>query len=249
MAGPLVTLEGVYKQFAHAGGPVTALDNVNLTVDPGTIQGVVGFSGSGKSTLLRCLCRLEKPDRGQVKVAGADLAALEGEALRQARKRIGVVFQQLHLLQARTVAANIALGLELEHQPDRAIQDRTRELLDWFGLSALADRYPSQLSGGQRQRVAIARALASAPAVLLTDEPTSAQDAETTVSVLRLLRRVRDELGVTVLLVTHELEAVRAICDRVAVLDHGRIAEEGPVSEVFGRPQSEAAKRLLVTTP
>jgi D-methionine transport system ATP-binding protein len=178
-------------------------------------------------------------------VAGADLAQLEGEALRRARRQIGVVYQHLNLLRSRTVAGNVALGLELAGKSKPEIKDRVSELLTWFGLEEKAVQFPSQLSGGQRQRVAIARALAMRPAVLLTDEPTSALDNETTTSVLNLLRRVRDEFDVTILLVTHDLEAVRAICDRVAVLEAGRIAEEGMVEDVLLLPWSSATKRLI----
>lgn len=242
---PLVAVEDLHKTYIHSSGAVSALDGLNLRVERGSIQGVIGFSGSGKSTLIRCLCRLEKPDRGRVVVDGIDLAVLEDEPLRQARQKIGVVFQQLHLLRSQTVAKNIALGLELNGVPQNDIRARVAELLEWFGLKPLQERYPAQLSGGQRQRTAIARALAIQPDVLLTDEPTSAQDAETTVAVLKLLRRVRDELGVTIVLVTHELDAVRVACDRVAVIDAGRVVEEGAVTDVFHTPQSSASIRLL----
>jgi D-methionine transport system ATP-binding protein len=172
----------------------------------------------------------------------------KGRTLRVARRKIGVVFQQFHLLRSRTVADNIALPLELDGWASSIIDARVSELLEWFGLENKAEAYPSQLSGGQRQRVALARALAARPAVLLSDEPTSALDTETTASVLELLRKVRDELNVTVLLITHELDAVRAICDRVAVLDRGQIVEEGPVEDVLLKPKSGATGRLLGDT-
>jgi D-methionine transport system ATP-binding protein len=242
---PVVTLHSVSKLYQSGGSTRQALKQVNLTVRRGTIQGIIGFSGAGKSTLLRCISRLETPNEGQVLVDGADLAQMTGEQLRSARRRIGVVFQQFHLLQSRTVAGNIALPLEIAGVSDSAIHERVKELLCWFGLEEHAAHYPSQLSGGQQQRVAIARALAAKPAVLLSDEPTSALDSETTSVVLELLRRVRDELGVTILLITHEIQAVRSICDRVAVLEAGRIVEEGPVDQVFLRPQSSAARRLI----
>jgi D-methionine transport system ATP-binding protein len=244
---PVLILESVAKRYPQGTGWVDALAGVDLEVAKGTIQGVIGFSGAGKSTLLRCISRLEEPDRGRVIVDGVDLGRLQGEALRKARRQIGVVFQQFHLLRSRTVAGNIGLALELEGRSKQEIGGRVQELLEWFGLSEKANEYPAQLSGGQRQRVAIARALAMQPAVLLTDEPTSALDPETTASVLALLQRIRKEFGVTVLLITHELTAVRAICDRVAVLDSGLIAEEGPVQDVLLRPQSPAAKRLLAS--
>ncbi len=222
-----------------------ALSGVNLTVAPSLIQGVIGFSGAGKSTLLRCITRLEEPDEGRVMIDGFDLAHLHGVALRAARRRLGVVFQQLYLLRSRTAAGNIALPLELAGLPSARIRERVNELLAWFGLEEKADQYPAQLSGGQRQRVAIARALSLNPPVLLTDEPTSALDPETTASVLDILRRVRDELRVTIVLVTHELDAIRAICDRVAVLEQGRIVEEETVQQLLHRPTSAAGKRLL----
>ncbi len=245
---PIVLLDSVVKRYRQGEGWIEALSGLSLSVSPGAIHGIIGFSGAGKSTLLRCISRLEKPDSGSVQVAGKDLAILEGEELRQARLQIGVVFQQLHLLRSRTVAENVALGLELTGWTKPAITDRVHELLAWFGLQEKARQYPAQLSGGQRQRVAIARALAMKPSVLLTDEPTSALDPETTASVLGLIRQVRDEFGVTVLLITHELDAVRAIGDRVSVLEAGRVIEEGAVDEVFNHPQSSAARRLLTSS-
>lgn len=242
---PAVLLENITKRYRQGSGWSNAITRISLSVSKGTIQGIIGFSGAGKTTLLRCISRLELPDEGRVLIDGADLAHMNGKELRSARRLLGVVFQQLHLLRSRTVAENVALPLELAGLAPEAIHERVTELLAWFDLEAKADQYPSQLSGGQQQRVAIARALATKPAVLLSDEPTSALDPETTASVLALLRRVRDELGVTVLLITHELSAVRAICDRVAVLDQGAIVEEGPVEEVLLRPASRTTQRLL----
>jgi D-methionine transport system ATP-binding protein len=244
--GPVVSLEGVSKSYWHSDHRIEALSEVNLHVEPGSIHGIIGFSGAGKSTLLRCISRIEKPDAGRVLIDGRDLAHLEGAPLREARRRIGIVFQQLHLLRSRTVAENVALPLVLSHRPKREIAERVAELLDWFGLADRANQFPSWLSGGQRQRVAIARAIAMRPAVLLTDEPTSSLDPETTASVLSLLRRIRDDFAVTILLVTHEIDAVRAIGDRVSILENGRIVEEGSVSEVLVSPRSSAARRLLL---
>jgi D-methionine transport system ATP-binding protein len=241
----VVELEGVRKSYGAGPDSVQALAGVDLRIARGSIHGIIGFSGAGKSTLLRCISRLEQPDAGRVIVAGSDLAHLEGKCLREARRQIGVVFQQLHLLSSRTVAANVGLPMALAGRPRNEISRRVGELLKWFGLSDKAKHYPAQLSGGQRQRVAVARALALQPAVLLTDEPTSALDPETTASVLALLQRVRRDFDVTILLITHELDAVRAICDRVAVLDAGRVMEEGPTEQVLLRPQSGAAKRLV----
>jgi D-methionine transport system ATP-binding protein len=243
---PVVSLEGVTKTYLHDGRRIEALSEVHLRVNPGAIHGIVGFSGAGKSTLLRCISRIEKPDSGRVLIDCRDLAHLEGAALREARRRIGIVFQQLHLLRSRTVAQNVALPLELSSRPRHEIAHRVAELLEWFGLADRAGQFPSRLSGGQRQRVAIARALAMQPAVLLTDEPTSSLDPETTASVLGLLTRIRDDFGVTILLVTHEIDAVRSICDRVSVLENGRIVEEGSVREVLLNPQSSAGRRLLL---
>lgn len=237
-----IMIESLSKRY---GQTVAALADVDLSVERGCVQGVIGFSGAGKSTLLRCICALEKPDEGRILIDGSDVAHLDGAALRKARRKLGVVFQQLNLLRSRTAAENIALPLELSGTAKPRIQERVAELLAWFGLEDKASQYPAQLSGGQRQRVAIARALALNPSVLLTDEPTSALDPETTASVLELLGRVRKEFGVTILLITHELQAVRAICDRVAVLDGGRIVEEGTVEQLLARPSSTAAKRLL----
>ncbi|MCU1320562.1 MAG: Methionine import ATP-binding protein MetN [Acidobacteriaceae bacterium] len=245
---PIVSLENVSKSYGQGRSTHHALSEINLSVEKGVIQGIIGFSGAGKSTLLRCISRLERPDSGRVVIEGSDLAHLSGHELRIARRKIGVVFQQFHLLRSRTVAANIALPLEIDGQEQVLVDARVKELLQWFGLEDKAAAYPSQLSGGQRQRVALARALAARPAVLLSDEPTSALDTETTASVLELLRKVRDELNVTVLLITHELDAVRSICDRVAVLDRGQIVEEGPVEEVLLQPKSEASRRLLGDT-
>ena len=245
MTTPVVQLEDVSKRYPSGDGWSNALSGVTLSVPRGTIQGIIGFSGAGKSTLLRCISRLERPDKGRVLIDGSDLAHVDGSELRSARRKLGVVFQQFHLMRSRTVAENIALPLEIGGERPPSISARVQDLLGYVGLTDKRSAYPAQLSGGQRQRVAIARALATRPAVLLTDEPTSALDPETTTSVLDLLKRVRDELGVTILLITHELSAVRAICDRVAVLDRGRVVEEGPVETVLTRPATRATERLL----
>lgn len=243
-----IELRGVVKEYRVAGGAVRALNGLDLKVQAGAIQGVVGFSGAGKTTLLRCLTALERPDAGQVLVSGVNLGALRGGELRRARARTGTIYQGFHLLHSRTALANVALPLELTGVSASERRRRALELLDWVGLADRANSYPAQLSGGQRQRVAIARALANEPRVLLADEPTSALDAETTASLLKLLRRVRDELDLTVLLITHELSAVTAICERVAVLDAGKVVEEGPTHAVFSAPSSAAGRRLLQVT-
>lgn len=245
MNAPVLQLDNVRKGFRTRGSQVQALAGVDLNVPAGVIQGVIGFSGAGKSTLVRCLTALERPDSGRVAVNGLDLASLRGRELRAARRRIGTIYQGFQLLSSRTALANVALPLELAGTSRTARRERSLELLDWVGLAGREHSYPAQLSGGQRQRVAIARALAARPSVLLCDEPTSALDAETTDAILKLLKRVRDELNLTVLLITHELPAVQAICERVAVLDQGVIVEEGPTAEVFAAPVSDAGRRLL----
>ena len=227
--GSEVRFESVSK---HYGG-VAALSDVELHIAPGTIQAVIGRSGAGKSTLFRCTATLERPDKGRIVVDGLDLAHLQGDALRAARRHVGTVFQQLNLLPSRTAAGNVALPLELAGAPRETIDARVRELLGWVGLHDRAESHPRALSGGQRQRVAIARALATSPRLLLCDEPTSALDPETTDVVLELLRRVRDELGLTVLLISHDLAAVRRLADRVAVLESGRIVREGTANEII----------------
>jgi len=241
----VVRLEGVKKGYRTADGRVEALRGIDLVVSRGTIQGVIGFSGAGKSTLVRCLARLEQPDAGRVVVGGDDLAALGGAALRTARRKIGMVFQSYNLLRSATVAENVALPLVLAGAARAEARAGALEILHWVGLAERAESFPGQLSGGQRQRVAIARGLVARPELLLTDEPTSALDPETTSTVLDLLRRVRDELGLTILLVTHDMGSVRALSDRVAVLDAGRVVEEGPTREILLRPRSAAARRLL----
>ncbi|WP_304173734.1 methionine ABC transporter ATP-binding protein [Limnochorda pilosa] len=241
----VVRLQGVHKGFETENGRIEALRGIDLEVRAGEIYGVIGVSGAGKSTLVRCVNRLERPDAGRVEVDGVDLTSLEGAELRRMRQRIGMVFQHFNLLRSRTVAGNVALPLEIAGRPRAEIRQRVQELLEWVGLADRWASYPSELSGGQKQRVGIARALANRPRLLLCDEPTSALDPETTASVLDLLKRVRDEMGVTILVITHQMSVVRAICDRVAVVEAGRVVEEGPTSEVLVRPQSEAARRLL----
>jgi D-methionine transport system ATP-binding protein len=221
---------------------------VDLEVPAGTIHGVLGLSGAGKSTLLRCIARLEKPDAGEVRVAGSDWTSLSDAELRRERGKMGIVFQQLHLLASRTVAANVALPLELQGTPRAQTAARVAELLDWFGIADKATQYPAQLSGGQRQRVALARALATAPRVLLADEPTSALDPETRASVLNTLNRIRNQFGISVLIITHDLRSTAGLCDYVTILDAGRVVETGPALQVLHRPSSDVTHRLLAHT-
>ncbi len=242
---PAIELRGISKSFAVRGANVAALRDVTLTVERGDVFGIAGRSGAGKSTLLRCINLLERPDGGSVTVAGQRLSALPPPALRAARTRIGMIFQHFNLLSSRTVAQNVALPLELAGMPRGAIRDAVEPLLEFVGLDGLENRYPAQLSGGQKQRVGIARALANRPDVLLCDEPTSALDPRTTRTILDLLRGVNERFGVTIVLVTHHVDTIRALCRHVAVMDAGRIAEIGPVVPVFAAPATAATRALV----
>jgi D-methionine transport system ATP-binding protein len=213
----------------------------------GEIVGIIGRSGAGKSTLIRCLNGLEKPDSGRIEVLGEDIAPLGERELRRVRLRVGMIFQHFNLLSSKTVADNIALPLKIAGRTQSERRDRVRALLWLVGLEDKADAYPGQLSGGQKQRVGIARALAADPALLLSDEATSALDPETTASILALLRDINRKLGLTIVLITHEMSVVRAIAGRVIVLDYGRIVEEGEAATVFGRPQAASTRRLLAS--
>ena len=242
----MIDLAGVRKVYSVKGGnEVVALDNVTLHVERGSIHGIVGQSGAGKSTLIRCLTALEHPSDGNIVVDGLDLAQLRGKALREARRKIGMVFQAANLLDSRTAAQNIGYPLKLAGVPKDQIKARVEELLALVGLSGRGDSYPSQLSGGQRQRVGVARALADNPSVLLCDEPTSALDTESTRQILELIRKVRDLEGVTVLVITHEMAVVREICDSVTLLGHGRVIQTGTVEEVVADPSSPLSRELV----
>ncbi|MCX6503313.1 MAG: methionine ABC transporter ATP-binding protein [Microbacterium sp.] len=241
-----VRFEQVSKTFTTARGRrFDALTDVTLDVDAGDIYGIVGYSGAGKSTLLRTVNALERPTSGRVLVGDRVVSELSGAALGRARQRIGMIFQQFNLLRSRTVYKNIAYPLKLAGVPESRILDRVEELLDFVGLTDKALAYPSQLSGGQKQRVGIARALANRPDVLISDEATSALDPQTTGEVLDLLRRVHDEYGVTVLVVTHEMDVVREICNKVAVMQDGRVVEQGTVYDVFAHPQHPTSRRFV----
>ncbi|MFF5604525.1 methionine ABC transporter ATP-binding protein [Streptomyces noursei] len=238
----VIELDSVSKEFADG---TLAVDRVSLAVAPGSVFGIVGHSGAGKSTLLRLINLLETPTTGTVTVAGQELTALGSRQLRAARRDIGMVFQQFNLFRSRTVLGNVAYPLRQAGATRAEARERAAEALRFVGLADQAKRYPEQLSGGQRQRVGIARALATEPRVLLCDEATSALDPQTTQEVLALLRRVNDELGVTIVLITHEMEVVRAVCDRMAVLDAGRIVETGPVRELFAAPQHPTTRAFV----
>ncbi|MEV0087986.1 methionine ABC transporter ATP-binding protein [Saccharopolyspora sp. NPDC003752] len=244
----MITVENLTKSFQHNNGTVRALDGVSMEVSAGAVCGVVGPSGAGKSTLARCIALLEKPDGGAIRVDGTDLVSLGGKALRAARRQIGVVPQGDSLLRQRTAAGNVALPLEAAGVSGPQRRTRVGELLDLVGLTDKASVYPDQLSGGQRQRIAVARALAAKPSVLLADEPTSALDPSTTDSVLTVLDRARAELGVTVLVVTHDMAVVRKIADDVAVLEDGRVVEHGKVIDLVAEPGSRVGDTLLPGT-
>lgn len=241
----MIRLEGVTKRYRSAAGERVALDAVDLTVGRGQVFGVVGRSGAGKSTLIRTINRLETPDAGKVFVGDQEITALKPAALRAARRRIGMIFQHFNLLNAKTIEENIAFPLRLEGRPEAEVRARTAELLARLGLAEHARKHPAQLSGGQKQRVGIARALACGPEVLLCDEATSALDPETTDEILSLLDELNRELGLTIVLITHQMEVVRRVCDRVAVLKDGRVVEEGATADVFLHPKSPVTQAML----
>ena len=241
----MIEIEHLSKVFQDKNGRVVALEDVSATIRDGDIFGIIGMSGAGKSTLLRCLCLLETPTEGRILLDGKDLSALRGEELRAARRRMGVVFQGYNLLMQKTVAENVAFPLKLDKYDKAAVAARVTELLELVGLADKAQSYPSQLSGGQKQRVALARALASNPGVLLCDEPTSALDPLTTQSVLELLQSINKKLGVTIVIITHELSVVQRICNRMVVIDESHFVEQGDTAAIFENPQSSIARLLL----
>ena len=251
----MIKLVNVEKTYFSKAGDIAALKKTNIEVKEGEIFGIIGLSGAGKSTLIRCINMLEVPTGGQVFVDGQELTAMNEAQLRKARQNIGMIFQHFNLLASRTVFDNIAFPLEIQGLPKDKIAERVEELLDLVQLRDRADYYPSQLSGGQKQRVGIARALASNPKVLLSDEATSALDPQTTKSILQLLRDINKRLNLTIVMITHQMEVVKEICDRVAVIENGVIIEEGTMYKVFTEPQMEttqvkqdyfAGARLLV---
>lgn len=241
----MIELRGITQTYPGKNGPVQALRGVDLRIAAGEVFGIIGRSGAGKSSLVRNINLLNRPTSGQVFVNGHELTAMNDGELRQARREIGMVFQHFNLLSSRTVFDNAALPLELAGVDKAAIKKRVDPLLDLVGLSASSDRYPAQLSGGQKQRVGIARALASEPKVLLSDEATSALDPETTRSVLALLKQINKDMGLTVVLITHQMQVVKQIADRVAVMEAGKVVEEGSVIDVFTRPQQPITKSLI----
>lgn len=244
----MIKLSHITKVFQQGQRHITALDDVSLHVPAGQIYGVIGSSGAGKSTLIRCVNLLERPTQGQVLVDNQDLTAMSTGQLTRARHQIGMIFQHFNLLSSRTVFGNVALPLELDRVPRDEIKRRVSELLSLVGLADKHDAYPANLSGGQKQRVAIARALASNPKVLLCDEATSALDPATTRSILELLKDINRRLGLTILLITHEMDVVKRICDQVAVISQGKLIEQGSVGEVFSHPKTPLAQQFIHAT-
>ncbi|MGZ3766323.1 MAG: methionine ABC transporter ATP-binding protein MetN [Mucilaginibacter sp.] len=244
----MIELKNITKTYYKKTSEVSALSNVSLIVPKGKILGVIGASGAGKSTLIRCVNLLERPTSGDVLIGGRSLTNLSPAALVRARRQIGMIFQHFNLLSSRTVAGNVAFPLELSNTPREAIKKRVTELLELVGLGEKANEYPSNLSGGQKQRVAIARTLATNPKVLLCDEATSALDPSTTLSILNLLKDINRRLNITILLITHEMNVVKAICDEVAVISEGKLIERGLVSEVFAYPETKKAKEFIASS-
>jgi D-methionine transport system ATP-binding protein len=241
----MIEIKNLVKEYKTKKQTVIGVDNVSVTINKGEIFGIVGYSGAGKSSLIRCLNLLEKPTSGEMIIDGQDLTKLSSRELRHARQKISMIFQHFHLIKAKTVFENLAFALKAASVPKAAIKTRVTELLEKVGLSDKANAYPSQLSGGQKQRVGIARALANNPSVLLCDEATSALDPSTTKSILRLLKNINKELGLTIVLITHEMEVVKEICDRMAVMQDGKIVEEGPVYDLFASPQQPLTKQFI----
>lgn len=244
----MIELEQISKTFADAGREVHAVNNVSLTIRNGDVFGIIGFSGAGKSTLVRCINLLERPTEGSVRIDGKELTRMPAKELRQARKKIGMIFQHFNLMPSRTIFGNVAYPLKGSGLRKDQTAEKVRKLLDLVGIADKENAYPSQLSGGQKQRAAIARALANDPDILLCDEATSALDPQTTKAILKLLERLNRELGITLVVITHEMAVVKEICNRVAVMDHGRVVEEGEVFSVFASPKEELTRSFIKTT-
>ena len=244
----MIELTHISKNFASGGRTVHAVQDVSLSIGKGEIFGIIGFSGAGKSTLVRCINLLERPTSDSVTVDGKEMTALSARELRQARKKIGMIFQHFNLMPSRTVFGNVAYPLRGSGLSREQIADKVHRLLELVGIGDKAEAYPKQLSGGQKQRVAIARALANDPNVLLCDEATSALDPQTTKAILRLLKDLNEKLGITVVIITHEMAVVKEICDRVAVMEHGRVVEQGEVFNVFADPRQEITRSFIHTT-
>lgn len=244
----MIQLQSISKCYQEGNQSFEALRNIHLHINKGEIFGIIGPSGAGKSTLLRCVNALEQPNVGSVLIDGTNILTLSPEKLRKTRRSIGMIFQHFNLLSSRTVYQNIAFPLEISGFNKQDIKDKVLKMAQLTGLETKLEQYPAQLSGGQKQRVAIARALISDGKILLCDEATSSLDPETTRSILELLVKVRNELGVTILLITHEMHVIKNICDRVALIENGEIIEQGETAEVFANPQTETAKRFVYST-
>ncbi len=242
---PIIEIVNLSKTFGSGEGQVAALNDVSISVEAGEIFGIIGLSGAGKSTLVRCINLLERPDAGQILFHGENLISLPEKALRKQRRKISMIFQSFNLLEQRTSLENICFPMELAGVPKKDARKRALELLEVVGLPDKANAYPVQLSGGQKQRIAIARALASDPEVLLCDEATSALDPQTTRDVLRLIQDINARLGITVIIITHDMSVIEEICGRVAILNHGQVAEIGTVESVFSSPKTEAGRKLV----
>ncbi len=241
----MIRIQELSKMYITPSSKTVALENVNLQIQQGDIFGIIGFSGAGKSTLIRCLNRLEEPDSGKIMIAGQDITAMNKKELQLARRKIGMIFQQFNLLDAKTVFENVAFPLQVSNYPKKQIKTRVEEILELVGLANKSKAYPLQLSGGQKQRVGIARALSNEPSVLLSDEATSALDPQTTYSILELLKDINQKLGLTIVLITHELDVLKHICNHMAVIEHGKIVETGVVEKFFLNPESDTAKRFI----
>ncbi len=243
-----IEIRNLTKTFKAKDLNVTALNNINLTIEKGDIFGIIGMSGAGKSTLVRTINYLERPTDGQVFIEGVDLATLSGKELRKKRSKIGMIFQSFNLLEQKSVTDNVCFPLELAGVKKKEARQKAKELLKTVNLEEKAKVYPSQLSGGQKQRVAIARALATEPDILLCDEATSALDPQTTESILQLLKEINEKLGITIVIITHQMSVVTSICNKVAIIDNGNLVEEGAVEDIFESPKSDAAKELILDT-
>ena len=242
----MIQIEHLNKTYVSRQGEThTALTDINLTIEDGSVFGIIGQSGAGKSTLVRCLNLLERPTSGSIIINGRDITSLSEKELREFRSSVSMIFQNFSLLQQRTVLRNVMFPLELRHADRKEAEKRARELLELVGLADKCNKYPSQLSGGQQQRVAIARALVNNPSIMLCDEATSALDSMTTHSILKLLKDINEEMGVTIVLITHSLAVAELICDNVVVIDEGKIVEEGKTEDIFANPQSDVARKLL----
>jgi len=241
----MIKIQNIYKIFKTESTQVKALDDISLTINQGEIYGIIGLSGAGKSTLIRTINRLETPTSGSIQIDDADLTTLSEKKLRLQRQKIGMIFQHFNLLSSRTVAGNIAFPLEIAKKEKQSHDTIVNKLLERVGLSDKRDAYPSQLSGGQKQRVAIARALANEPNILLCDEATSALDPKTTNSILQLLKEINKQTGITVVLITHEMNVIHEICDKVAIIEHGKIIESGPVASIFKNPTTTTGKDFV----